>query len=98
MAASTVITAQHLDLAGITDAALRLALTGLTVAAAADLYLVAFQLAVAKQGTDRAGMVEYTLEGQRVVTSMAEAESLVRFLRQMMSNGGAGLFIPARFA
>lgn len=97
MAASTVITTQHLDLAGITDASLRTALSGLTVAQAADLYLVAFQLKIAKAGTDRGGMVSYTLEGQSATTSMDDAAKLVAFLKQMMSAGGAGLSIPVRF-
>lgn len=96
MAASTIITETHLSLAGITDAGLVLALTGLTVAAAADLYLVAFQLAIAKSSTDRGGMVEYILEGQRVVTSADDAAKMVAFLKRMRSNGG-GLGIPVSF-
>jgi hypothetical protein len=96
VAASTVITEQHLSLAGITDAGLVATLTGLTVSQAADLYLVAFQLRMAKAGTDRGGMIEYTLEGQRTAYSMDDAAKLVAFLKRMMSSGG-GCFIPAAF-
>jgi hypothetical protein len=97
MAATTVITAQHLALAGITDAALMAALTGLTVAAAADLYLVALQLRIAKEGTDRGGIIEVTLENQTTKFSMESARALVSFLRQMMSTGNGGLSIPVKF-
>lgn len=87
MASTTIITAMHLDAAGITDAALVTALTGITVAAAADLFGVIYQLAMANGAIARKGVVRYTLAGQSTEFSAEQLESVMRLLATMKSDG-----------
>lgn len=96
MASSTVILQMHLDMAGITDAAITAAILGKTVADAADLFLVGFQLAIAKAATDRKGTFRYTLQGQSADFDVVQAQAVVKFLKTMKSTG-AGLGIPVSF-
>jgi hypothetical protein len=98
MASSTVITQPMLDVAGITGA-VGVMLLGLTVAAAADALLDMVQLAIGVARLNGKGMVSYSLQGQSVTTSMADADALVLFLKRMKSTGGGGpISIPVSFA
>ena len=85
-------------MAGITNASTIALLTGLTVAEAADKYLVSFQLAVANAGIERGAIKVYTLTGQHVETDYEQASAMVRFLRAMKSSGGGGLSLPVGFS
>lgn len=87
MAASTVITSMHLAAAGITDAALVTALTGITVAAAADLFGVIYQLAMANAAIMRAGVVRYTLAGQSTEFDVSQLKAVMSMLEAMKSTG-----------
>ena len=77
----------HLAAAGITDAALVTALTGITVAAAADLFDVVYKLAMANGAIARKGVVKYTLQGQSTEFDAAQLEAVMRLLATMKSDG-----------
>lgn len=77
----------HLAAAGITDAALVTALTGITVAAAADLFDVIYKLAMANGAIARKGVVRYTLQGQSTEFDAAQLEAVMRLLATMKSDG-----------
>ncbi len=77
----------HLAAAGITDAALVTALTGVTVAAAADLFGTIYHLAMANEAVMRRGVVRYTLAGQSTEFDMAQLEIVMRLLATMKSEG-----------
>ena len=83
-------------MAGITNAATVSLLTGLTVGAAAEKYLVAFQLAVANAGLERGSIKVYTMTGQHVETDVEQARAMVQFLKTMRSGGG-GVSLPVGF-
>jgi hypothetical protein len=87
VASTTIITALHLAAAGITDAALVAALTGITVAAAADLFQVIYQLAMANGAIARKGVVRYTLSGQSSEFDALQLEAVMRLLATMKSSG-----------
>jgi hypothetical protein len=90
MASTTVITAFHLSQAGITDAALVTALTGVTVAAAAEEFQVIYSLAMVNAAVQRTGLVRYMLQGQSSEFSMDQLKTVMDMLAAMKSLGGRG--------
>lgn len=97
MAASTIITAELLALAGITGT-WAVALSGKTKAEAAALYLDVVELAIAHSQASRRAVVKYTLDGQYIETSMDEAAKLCAFLRRMKSTSAGHTRMRIRFA
>jgi hypothetical protein len=94
--ASTIITQQTLDLAGISGV-LGTVLLGKTVAEASDVLLDVVQLAIAAAGILRKNVVSFTLQGQTTTTSMDDAVKLVAFIQRMKSAGNGPVQIPVRF-
>jgi hypothetical protein len=96
MAASTVITSDMLALAGVTGA-VATALSGKTIAEAADLLLDVVRLSIANARLTAKDVVSYTLQGQSVTTSMDDASKLVDFLVKMKSAGRGPVILPIVF-
>ncbi len=95
MAASTVITALHLAFAGITDAALVAALTGMTVGNAANLLQEIIGLAGGAAAITRKGVVRYALSGQSADFDIESLRKAWEFLDKLKSSAGGGP-IPCR--
>lgn len=96
MAASTIISDAILGLSGITDTAMRAAITGKTIAEAAATYLDIIQLGIAEAYRLKRGVVSYAIDGQSATMSIQDADRLVAFLTRMRSTGGGPVSMRVR--
>lgn len=87
MASTTVITAPRLARLGISGDIAQ-AMTGLTIAQAAELMLDDLVLLLGVAGEKQEGTISYTINGRSHTISYDQAMVLVRFLREAKNSGG----------
>jgi hypothetical protein len=91
------ITERHLDIARITDAAVRVLYVGKTLDIFTDDYILGLSMGIADATAQQKGVVSYSIDGQSATMSIDNAEKVIRMLRSLKVQSSGPVMIGVRF-
>ena len=92
------ITDRHLDIARITDSAVRALYVGQTLDIFTDDYILGLSMGIADATAEQKGVVSYTIDGQSATMSIDNAEKIIRMLRSLKTQSSGPVMIGVRFS